>query len=69
MGLPSVIGTTRAAWSIREVAKRSGLSEQFVRMEIKGGRLRAKQLQRRILIPAAAETAWLESAPDAGARR
>ena len=59
----SVIGQ-RNAWSIAEVAKRNGLSRAFVRLEIARGRLRAKRMGRRVLIPVVSEREWMQSAPD-----
>jgi excisionase family DNA binding protein len=60
----TVIGQNRSSWSILEVARRNGLSLQFVRLEIARGRLKAKRFGRRVLIPVQSERDWLESAPD-----
>jgi len=59
-----VMGQTRSSWSITEVAERNGLSKQFVRNEIAAGRLKAKRLGRRVVIPAVSEREWLDAAPD-----
>jgi excisionase family DNA binding protein len=64
MKAESVIGQDRSSWSIEEVAKRNGLSAQFVRLEITRGRLRAKRVGRRVLILLASEREWLETAPE-----
>jgi excisionase family DNA binding protein len=59
-----IIGQPRNAWSIAEVAERNGVSRQFVRLEIARGRLKAKKIARRVLIPVSAENAWLDSASE-----
>jgi excisionase family DNA binding protein len=59
----NVMGRSRSAWSIAEVAERNWLSKQFVRNEIAAGRLKAKRLGRRVVIPVASEREWLEAAP------
>ena len=60
----TVMGTSRSAWSIAEVAMRNGLSKQFIRDEIAAGRLKAKRLGRRIVIPVSCEQEWLRAAPE-----
>jgi len=60
----SLVAHARSAWSIREVARRNDLSAQFVRLEIARGKLRAKRIGRRVLIPVTAEKEWLENAPE-----
>lgn len=64
MNSQSVIGGARSAWSIAEVAARNAVSKQFVRDEIAAGRLKAKRLGRRVVIPVSSERAWLEAAPE-----
>ena len=59
-----VMGQPRSSWSITEVAERNGLSKQFVRNEIAAGRLKAKRLGRRVVVPVSAEREWLEAAPE-----
>lgn len=64
MEAQSIVGRSRSAWSIAEVAERHGVSKQFIRNEITAGRLRAKRLGRRVVILLAAEKEWLEAAPE-----
>ncbi len=40
----------REAWSVSEVAARYGLSDGFVRLELKRGNLRGKFVGRRVII-------------------
>src|SRR5689334_14688861 len=49
----------RAGYSVREVAKQYGLSEPFVRLEIKRGNLRAAKLGRRVVIPIDSVKDWV----------
>jgi len=64
MKAENVIAPSRSSWSVAEVAKRNALSKQFVRIEIACGRLKAKRMGRRVLVPVAAELEWLASAPE-----
>ena len=50
----------RIAFSVREVALQTGLSQPFVRLEIKRGNLRASKIGRRVVILATAMYEWLE---------
>jgi excisionase family DNA binding protein len=49
----------RDGYSVREVAGRYGVSEPFVRLEIKRGNLRATKLGRRVVIPVEALKDWV----------
>ena len=51
----------RAGYSVREVAGQYGVSEPFVRLEIKRGNLRASKLGRRVVIPIDAVEEWIEN--------
>jgi excisionase family DNA binding protein len=42
--------TERIAWSVNEVSGRTGLSQGFLRKEIKSRKLRAKRAGRRVLV-------------------
>ena len=64
MKAENVIAPNRSTWSVAEIAKRNGLSTQFVRLEIARGRLKARRMGRRVLVPVAAELEWLASAPE-----
>jgi excisionase family DNA binding protein len=64
MNRENVMGQPRNSWSITEVAERNGLSKQFVRNEIAAGRLKAKRLGRRVVVPVSSEREWLEAAPE-----
>ena len=66
---PNATDQSRASWSVREVARRHGVSEQFIRLEILRGRLQARKVARRVLIPVGAEEEWLQGAPQATGRR
>lgn len=50
--MASLISVTqgRLAWSIAEIANRTGLSIGFVRKEIRAGRLAARRAGRRVLV-------------------
>jgi len=50
----------RMAFSITELSQALGLSEAFIRREIRRGRLHGKHAGRRILISTAAIDAYLE---------
>ena len=50
----------RIAFSVREVALQTGLSQPFVRLEIKRGNLRASKIGRRVIVLATAMDEWLE---------
>ena len=59
----NVIGNSRNAWSIAEVAERNSVSKQFVRLEIQRGKLKAKRLGRRVVVLSVEEQNWLQQAP------
>ena len=64
----------RIAYSVREVAQQTCLSEPFIRLEIKRGNLRASKLGRRVVVLAEFIDEWLNegtwlNAPSQGARR
>ena len=50
----------RIAFSVRELADQTGLSQPFIQLEIKRGNLRASKLGRRVIVLAAARDEWLE---------
>src|ERR1051325_11823099 len=58
---------SRNSFSVAEIAERNGLSRQFIRCQIAAGKLRAKKVGRRVLIPAQAEVDWLAAEPQVGA--
>ena len=47
------------AYSVKELARVTHLSEQTIRREIEEGRLRAKRVRNRIVIPRTAAEEWL----------
>src|SRR5436853_363988 len=49
----------RAGYSVREIAEQYGLSEPFVRLEIKRGNLRAAKLGRRVVVPIDSIEEWV----------
>lgn len=49
----------RIAYSVREVAEQTGLSQPFVRLEIRRGNLRASRVGRRVIILVTSMDAWL----------
>ena len=63
MSTQSVVGPEvqkRIAFSVRELAEQTGLSQPFLRLEIRRGHLRASKLGRRVLVSAKAIDEWLE---------
>jgi excisionase family DNA binding protein len=48
----SITGNARLAWSLREAAEALGVSERFLRNEIRRGRLGAIKRGRRVLVRA-----------------
>lgn len=52
-------GLRRIAFSVKEVAQQTGLSQPFVRLEIRRGNLRASKVGRRVVVLVAAMDAWL----------
>lgn len=52
-------GEPRLAYSVSEVARATTLSDQSVYREIDAGRLRARKIRGRVVIPAEALDAWL----------
>ncbi len=52
------------AYSIKEVAAQTSLSQPFVRLEIKRGKLKARKFGTRTLITAANLSAYLEGGKD-----
>ena len=50
----------RIAFSVREIAQQTGLSQPFIRLEIKRGNLRASKLGRRVVVLATAMDDWLD---------
>jgi excisionase family DNA binding protein len=50
----------RIAWSVAEVALQTGLSEPFVRLEIKRGNLPASKVGRRVIVLDESMLRWLE---------
>ena len=49
----------RAGYSVREIAEQYGLSEPFVRLEIKRDNLRAAKLGRRVVVPIDSVEEWV----------
>jgi len=49
----------RIAHSIREVSQLTGLSQPFIRLEIKRGNLRASKVGRRVVVLVTAMDEWL----------
>ena len=49
----------RIAFSVKEVAQQTGLSQPFVRLEIKRGNLRASRVGRRVVVLVTAMDEWL----------
>lgn len=49
----------RIAYSVREVAEQTGLSQPFIRLEIKRRNLRATRLGRRVIVLAKDMDEWL----------
>jgi excisionase family DNA binding protein len=49
----------RIAYSVSEVAQQTGLSEPFIRLEIKRGNLRASRVGRRVAVLVTAMDEWL----------
>ncbi|HEV2493244.1 MAG TPA: helix-turn-helix domain-containing protein [Terriglobia bacterium] len=49
----------RIAFSVREVALQTGLSQPFIRLEIKRGNLRASRVGRRVVVLVTAMDEWL----------
>jgi len=49
----------KAGYSVREIAEQYGLSEPFVRLEIKRGNLRAAKLGRRVVVPIDSVEEWV----------
>jgi excisionase family DNA binding protein len=56
--------TERRAWGFSDIAKATGLSTNFVRNEVKRGRLRARPFGRRRLVLTEDLNAWLASTDD-----
>lgn len=50
----------RIAFSVREVALQTGLSQPFIRLEIKRGNLRASRVGRRVVVLVTAMDEWLD---------
>ena len=50
----------RIAFSVRELAEQTGLSQPFLRLEIKRGNLRGSKLGRHVIVLASARDEWLE---------
>jgi len=53
--------STRLAWRIEEIAKKTGLSVQFLRKEIRNGNLKAQKKGRCILVLESELRNYLES--------
>lgn len=51
----------RLAYSVSEVARAATVSDQTVYREIAAGRLRAKKIRGRVVVPADAVAEWLNS--------
>jgi excisionase family DNA binding protein len=43
-------GLVRAAWSIGDIAEATGLSQGFLRAEVRRGKLRIRKFGRRVLV-------------------
>ena len=50
----------RIAFSVRELADQTGLSQPFIRLEIRRGNLRASKVGRRVIVLATARDEWLQ---------
>lgn len=50
MEVMATTSTQRAAWSLAEIAKQTGLSVGFLRNEVKAARLPVRKFGRRVLV-------------------
>jgi excisionase family DNA binding protein len=62
--LQTATNTERKAYSVADVAEQTSLSKSFVRNEIRAGRLKAKNIQRRVIILDSDLQNYLENQPD-----
>lgn len=56
------ITSPRVAWSVQEMSEATGLSEPFLRREIKRGALPAQRFGRRVLVRDSVLQTYLENA-------
>jgi excisionase family DNA binding protein len=53
----------RLCYRLGELAKALGMSADYLREEVRAGRLRARKVSNKVLIPAAEAAAWFDSFP------
>lgn len=62
--MQQTVTTTKRAYSVKEVAQETSLSQPFVRLEIKRGKLKARKFGTRTLITAENLSAYLSGGND-----
>jgi excisionase family DNA binding protein len=56
--------TITISYSVEQASERTSVSKSYIRNEIRDGRLKAKLVGRRVLIPATALKEWIENGQD-----
>jgi hypothetical protein len=62
----SVTESIRIAWSLADIAERTGLSENFLRYEVKRGILNVRKFGRRVLVTSAELQRYLNTGSEGG---